>query len=253
MAVKYPYFRLYQTISRSEYGQILVKNIRFNRFKPQSINNSTWERILGPDVNNLRHMWFTKKLVDKFLDLSPKNQFTLQDKHLLRLTAVIHDVAESIVGDIPKIHKTLSDEQQEQVFMTNIIHQMTKNGQINSEDKSQIFKIIDHILFPSKPTYLSQTFSVIEYLGYLHTACIAGIQAESRRHQQSPLVINLQLLAKEVTRNSLDKLSAHTQTYPAINHLIYTTHPYRYYLSKLDLVGSYHDYFQNFYPLIQGN
>lgn len=219
MPETHPYFKIYQAISNSEYGQILRGNIRFSRFKPETIKNSTWEKLLGPDVNNLRHMWFTKKLTDAFIANSPKKQFNSHEAHLLRLAATIHDLAESIVGDIQKIDKNTSDEQRERIVFIQIIQRMTKSTEIINRYKSDIYYLIDHILFPKSPTRLSTAFSAIEYLGYLHTA-VRAKTVSNLRTRSTPLSRQLQLLNQEVTINSLEKLSTFSPKHPAVSKLI---------------------------------
>ena len=152
-------------------------------YVPENIKYSTWERILGADVNNLRHMWFTKRLTQHFLNASPKNQFTKRDRHLLLLTATFHDLAESVVGDIQKIDKTIADDQHEQQVMKILIAKFSKKYQSFNQLQSDLLYATDYILFPKKPNKLSRAFSNIEYLGYLHTACKAANAVLIRTHK----------------------------------------------------------------------
>lgn len=249
MAFNDPYHQLYKAIVASKYGLILVKNVRFGRFKPTSIAIKTWERILGPDVNNLHHMWFTKKLTDAFVSHSPKSQFSQREIHLLRLSATFHDLAESIVGDIPKIHKNLADEQQEKIILIQIINALSKKQKAIKVFKSDILYSIEHILFPSSPTRLSQAFAAIEYLGYLHTACAAKI-AVNLRTKKNPTYLYLNQLANEVIPNSLTKLRLFAPPFPAINRIISHTNPYRDTLNQSPQRKPDYDHLQILYPTL---
>lgn len=249
MNSSYPYYQLYKAIVSSKYGQILAQNIRFGRFKPDTIKAFTWEKILGPDVNNLRHMWFTKKLTDVFISYSPKKQFSQRDVHLLRLTATFHDLAESIVGDIPKVHKQLSDEQLEKTTLLDLVHLLTKIEPIFNQSESDIFYSIEHILFPPSPTQLSQAFAAVEYLGYLHTACTAK-NITTLRSRKNATFLQLKQLADEVIPNSLKQLKLFSPAFPAIDRIISHTDPYRDNLSLINNRKPDYDYLQNLYPTL---
>ena len=49
------FLNLHQQISASDYGKKLMKEVRYSRYKPENITNSEWEKLLGEDVNNLKH------------------------------------------------------------------------------------------------------------------------------------------------------------------------------------------------------
>src|SRR3989339_355513 len=46
---------LFKIFTSTKYGEKLAHNIRYGRYKPQSMSNEEWRNLLGDDVNNLYH------------------------------------------------------------------------------------------------------------------------------------------------------------------------------------------------------
>ncbi len=216
------YFRLYQLLKSTHYGSILAQHIRFSDFIPASVSYSRWEKVLGADVNNMRHMWYTKQLTDQFLAYSLQHQPTLfssHEIHLLRLTATFHDLAESIIGDIAKTRKTSHDELAEKHVLIKLIRELnTKYPELQPLIPDMVV-CIDEILFPENPTKLSRAFLVIENLGYLHTACKSWNFAYYAA-KPTALAKGLNRLAHEVIPYCLKRLHTYEDQFPAIRDFL---------------------------------
>lgn len=102
---------LHNFFAETKYGQTLAGNIRYGRYKPAHWSNEKWEQVLGPDVNNLKHLLHVLLSTKKFLETEKK--FSTKDRFLLSLAAITHDWGEGIVGDIISDLKTDEQEKRE--------------------------------------------------------------------------------------------------------------------------------------------
>jgi hypothetical protein len=174
--------RAIQAFEESEYGEILKKQIRFAPFKPDHISNDEWERTLGADVNNLKHMKLMKGLCRSF---SKTEGLSKEDTELLVLVASVHDWAEAIVGDIPAPLKTEQDKETEKKHLNELLEEF------KVENRDRILKILFDINDP-----LHEKFSLFEKVGYFRTAVIAW--EKSQTTQDNKLCLRLTELAKKV-------------------------------------------------------
>ncbi len=158
--------QIYRDFSETEYGETLAGNIRYGRYKPESVTNEEWELLLGPDVNNLKHLHLTYELTRQFVrDL--KETLTDQEKEDLLLTAIVHDWAEAIVGDHTYDLKTADIETQELVEIKKMTAGMY--GEDNESLVQRIHIVTDTIL-KDTDSKLGKMFNAVERVGYLRTA-----------------------------------------------------------------------------------
>ena len=59
--------KIHQMFARTNYGYILKHRIRWSLFKPTEYSDSEWEKVLGPDANNLDHLLIAYRLTKNFL------------------------------------------------------------------------------------------------------------------------------------------------------------------------------------------
>lgn len=205
-------FSLHEQFSQSEYGQTLAAQVRYERFKPGPVTNEQWEELLGPDVNNLRHLVFTHELTVDFIETQAAGPapFTQLESEQLELAAMTHDWGESIVGDITFEAKTEEDEADEVIAMTQIARQLTLPHQ--SPTIEQIIETFSTVVLGGD-TSLSRAFNGIERLGYLTT----GLRAwQKSKEAEADTRSGLQWLANNVMLNQIPTLLEYAGSYPAI-------------------------------------
>jgi len=61
---------LHKAFANTEYGKTMSENARYERYKPKNITLSEWERLLGVDVNNLKHLQLSLNLAKQFIKYS---------------------------------------------------------------------------------------------------------------------------------------------------------------------------------------
>lgn len=159
-------------IQDSSDGRMLKGMCRFDSFRGD-LSPGAWEVMLGPDVNNLRHMSFTANIADilvKDEHAHPKGKkLTPHERLLLIVTAQTHDLAEAETGDLPAGLKTKLNEHREKLILE------SKLGEIASHCSpaiAEMLKAVPDVAFPQDPgdASLATVFNAIECVGYLTTA-----------------------------------------------------------------------------------
>ena len=214
--------RLFQDIDNSEYGQLLVQRTRFGNFKPDFVDTEMWCNLLGPDVNNLYHMDYTKHLAEDFCDLGNVDPDT---KDLLLTVAITHDIGEAIIGDIALPDKTEADEQQEKLAYRKIATELW--GEAGNELTDRVWRVLN-----KEDAETGDMFRAIEYVGYCSTAKRALLAAESLAHgfidiglprdQKETVMGGLLALHKAVEVNNYPVLKGYIQKYPQIAPLYWS-------------------------------
>jgi len=194
------FLQMRTNISRSSYGQILNNSERWSRFKPDDLVFGEWQKILGYDINNLKHMRLTDFIAIGLVNLQnqiyPENSFTSEEKRILRITANIHDLPESLTGDKNFELKTEDDEDLELKNMNFIINDIQLEI-----DESVTKQIID--ILKDKNSKLGKAFNVIERIGYFRT----GIKAWNKTKNQNEQITNgLYWLSHNVLLNQIPAL-----------------------------------------------
>lgn len=164
---------IHREFEKTEAGQTLAANVRYERYKPADVTNERWVALLGADVNNLTHLTLTYGLTQDFIrhteDMQP-GYFTQKDQELLQVAALVHDWAEAVVGDISFGNKTLADEKAEQAAFETHASQFYSGNAVELISQAR-----DEIVFDHKgKTKLGKAFNAIERVGYLRTALRAN-------------------------------------------------------------------------------
>lgn len=163
---------IHEKFEQTDFGKTLAGRVRYERYKPANVSNDQWVELLGADVNNLTHLTLTYGLAQDFIRNAHALQpdlLTDEDEQLLQVAALIHDWAESIVGDISFGDKTATDEIEEQAaFEANLAS--FYNGDTTLINKARTEIVFDH----TGKNKLGRVFNAIERVGYLRTALRAG-------------------------------------------------------------------------------
>lgn len=185
-------------IKRTRAGQKLVGKSRFDYFRGD-LSHELWEKTLGADVNNFRHMGFTASLVDKLMrnEANHPNGVRLPpDAELaLTVTAQTHDLGEATTGDLPAGLKSSSDELPERVALAMELDAIKKHCTTLMEE---MLSLVPDIAFgcdtaDRRSTYLAKIFSAIESIGYTTTALKAWSihqRLDSPRRYSLPMFIH---------------------------------------------------------------
>lgn len=165
---------IYKVFSRTSYGRELEKTARYDRFRPAGYSVKYWERLLGPDVNNLHHMRQSIAVAQWFVEqenaIEPE-KFSAGEISQLRVTAALHDQAEAILGDIPRGHKSQRQRERE----AKLLHDYeTKFVPHLHHTDMELYRIgRDEIAFGDVHEKLAGAFRVIELIGFMQNATLA--------------------------------------------------------------------------------
>lgn len=209
------FLQMRTNISRSSYGQILNNSERWSRFKPDDLVFGEWQKILGYDINNLKHMRLTDFIAIGLVNLQnqiyPENSFTSEEKRILRITANIHDLPESLTGDKNFELKTNDDEDLELKNMNFIINDIQL--EIDESATKQIINILK-----DKNSKLGKAFNVIERIGYFRT----GIKAwKKTKNQNEPTTNGLHWLSQNVLLNQIPSLIDYSKDFALAEYALH--------------------------------
>lgn len=215
--------QVYRDFSNSGYGMELRNNVRYGRYKPEGMENDEWEKIMGADVNNLKHLKLTyvfgKQFIRHCIDpeikwRKEKTQaatFTPEEQSYLLLAGIVHDWGEAVWGDIILDNKTSADEKNE----FEAIEQIFKDiyGEELGVERNNDFKITLEKVLKDKESKLGKAFNAIENLGYIRT----GLKAWKRIDIRPDLTQRLQWLTGNVLLNQIPVLIKYSDEYPIID------------------------------------
>jgi len=215
-----PYAAIHTHFSATPHGVALANAVRYERYKPEDTDNREWTKRLGPDVNNLGHMWETLSLAARFIEatdaLAP-HTYTSEQKDLLLTAAVTHDWAEAVVGDITYSQKTTADAQKEDAAFANML------DDYNGPARTTIARACAEIIFNDDfKQPLPAAFNAVERIGYMQTALRA---MHSTVHDQSTtpeLRVGMHWLAADVVKNQISPLMAYAAWQPATKQYLHT-------------------------------
>lgn len=199
----------------SEHGEKLAESARFGDFKPNWVGTEQWCDLLGPDVNNLDHMPHTLRIADKFI-----TKQGVENPHPVLLTAITHDWAESIVGDIAHPSKTAETEAEEMEAYKWVSWDVLRDRSPNH--LSTVLPVLT-----GEHEYHARVFKAIEYIGYCSTGMRSRLVADGlneglidanteSRTEKIQLVGGLYALHAAVAESSLPKLITMAEEFPAL-------------------------------------
>ncbi len=216
---------IHDRFSATSYGQTLAKNIRWRFFKSPEVTHKEWEKLLGPDVNNLEHHWCSYRVMRVFL--RGNTDFSREEQEILLLTAVTHDWAEAVIGDVPYGRKTNTEEEDELRLIPEIALECF-GEEIACRVRRTIESVLrekPHLRMTGEGSKLGHAFEAVEQLGYLGTAGRAWAEA-GNNDECSPLLRgNLQWMGIEVHAYHVPILLRYAELYPAVRrYLLGTRH-----------------------------
>lgn len=210
----------YNLFAESKHGKELETKTRFSDFKPEWVSTELWCKLLGDDVNNLRHMQHTKRIAEMFCDAEGVDDRT---RETLLLTAETHDWGEAIIGDISLVRKTKDDESREEVAYRQIAEELLGYGHGNYV-ADRVWSVL------RKEEQAGEMFHAIEYIGY----CTSGLRSayaastlvnrftpvEIPRKQEIELVGGLLAMEKYLQVYSYRILQDYAQKYKGIQEIV---------------------------------
>lgn len=210
-----PEYELNNKFAETDYGIILDNEIRFSTFKPEFISNEEWVEMLGPDVNNRLHMERAYLLTRWFCAQQP--DLTESEKDRLCLTAMVHDWAEAIDGDVPDPLKSDDTMRQEMQSFVKVASSVTEPHDL----ASRVFPVMF-----AKTSRLGKMWRAIEVMGYLETgvrasreAAYSDVWAEKfglNDYQADLLLGHLRHMGAEVCARAVEQLQPVRTLYPAV-------------------------------------
>jgi len=233
---------IHKEFEKTDFGKTLAGRVRYERYKPTNVSNERWVDLLGADVNNLTHLALTYGLAQDFirvLQILQPGYLTSEDEQLLQVAALIHDWAESIVGDISFGDKTANDELEEQAaFETHLAS--FYNGDTTLINKARTEVVFDH----TGEEKLGRVFNAIERVGYLRTALRAG--SHIVRGDASDCEEGLRWLVADVLSQQPGPLIAYSGALPPVRQ--YLINQYEQISRMFDIVASDEGVFENYPP-----
>ncbi|OGJ57562.1 hypothetical protein A3H22_00820 [Candidatus Peribacteria bacterium RIFCSPLOWO2_12_FULL_55_15] len=214
---------IHERFAATSYGKILAKNIRYRFFKPPEVSHAEWELLLGPDVNNLEHHWWSYRVMRAFLRWN--SDFSREEQEVLLLTAVTHDWAEAIIGDIPYGQKTTGEEDDELHLIPQIALECFGEDIAQSVRQTieRVLREKPHLRSTGEGSKLGHAFEVVEQLGYLGTGGRAWAEATKREGLSTALRGNLQWLGVDIHIHHIPILLRYAETYPAVCRYLFGT------------------------------
>ena len=219
--------KIFDKFAKTKYGETLRSNIRFSEFKPQNISNDEWVEMLGRDVNNLFHLSVSLNITRSFLSQcsSPTKTwqkhipqtalFTSEQQTELLFTAVTHDWAEAIIGDIPLTSKKDTDENMEMIILRKLIHEILGE----KIEKHKIDRLTNnvHTILTDKNTKLGKAFNAIERMGYVKTGIKAWHLSQGMNNEMGK---KLRHLAIRVFLIHTPHLIEYAKIYPPVYYFL---------------------------------
>lgn len=214
-----PFRDIHESFRETSYGKILAENIRYRFFKPPEVSNAEWESILGPDVNNLEHHWWSYRVMRAFLRAHA--DFSQEEQEILLLTAVTHDWAEAVIGDIPYGQKTGGEEEEELRLIPAIALECFGEHLARPVRQTidQVLRWKPELRKTGEGPKLSHAFEVVEQLGFLGTGGRAWAEAGRREGLSPVLRENLQWIGL-ATHTHVPILLRYADTYPAVRRYL---------------------------------
>lgn len=210
--------RIHESFAATTFGETLATEVRYDKYRPEGITKQRWEELLGPDVNNLDHLFDTYQLTGGFIRHSDRLQPGLlspHDKAILRVASQIHDWGESITTDVNYHDKTVEDELAEQAaFDANLDAFYPAN---DPEMRALINEAAETVIF-DPDSRLGSILNSIERIGYLRTALCADRHA--REGSAPDCEENLRWLAAAVLS------SDHIETLAIRGQQVYASHDF---------------------------
>ncbi len=221
---------IHRAFAETPMGKALDTKPRYDRYKPESIPPPEWERLLGRDVNNLKHMPLTFELAQSFVKNmtttdTPTDgsdvRFSASEIQIILLTAIVHDWAEAdpSLGDISYDLKLDEHEKKEsQILILMLRNQL--GGILSLETLDTVHKTAT-----DKTGKLGEAFNAIERIGYLKTALKAWQEQEVDNPYRSTDSDSLAWLCSNVLANQIPALLKLLPRYEGVRRALDASSP----------------------------
>lgn len=208
--------KILQIFADSKYGAKLKGELRYDRYRPPALPKDEWQKLLGADVNNLKHLDLTYGLARQFLihlQNSGKEKLSGEERETILLAAIIHDWGEAIIGDITYEKKTRSDEENEYRQIAGIINDifLKDHPQLASQLNGALSRVIIE-----EGSKLGKIFGAIERVGFYRTALKAW-QDSQNAFGDADLKLRLEWLTQNVFSNITTDMTADAEAYPPVD------------------------------------
>jgi hypothetical protein len=203
---------IHRAFAATEEGRRLASQIRFAPYKPASLPDAEWERLLGADANTLKHLWESWKAVRKFiaLQLQAGVEMSIRDMEGLQMAALIHDWQEGLegVGDMLDTRKTQDSHTREMELLREMLPRIIDLPGL----RARLEEAIDDVLL-DRESRLGRIFRAVEIMGYMDTALKAWKKASAVKgtHQE-----HFRYMAVHVFAHQAPKLLALAPHYPPV-------------------------------------
>jgi hypothetical protein len=207
---------IHRTFAESPHGQKLAGQVSYGRYKPDSVSNERWQRLLGADVNNLHHLPLTHGLMTsmiKHIKLDHPTLLRPGEARILQVAAITHDWAEAVVGDINYSSKTNADEEKEAAVFDGIIESWPE------EIHEELLSAADVVFGrdTGRP-HLITIFNFVERIGYMRTALRASDKIVSGQAGDSH--DGLRWLVTDVMANTLGHMATNSGMYRPVDRYL---------------------------------
>lgn len=204
----YRFIDIYGKFSTSKYGKKLERCIRWKRYNTGNLTNAKWEKLLGPDANNLKHLKLTYDQTREFI---ARSMFSTKEQEDLLLGAIIHDWAEAVIGDLTFDLKTEAGRNAEYRALKKIAEEIFPEER-HKKFLERMQKIIYEVVSDGERK-LGKAFNAIERIGYLTTGIRAWRESKKAKGETKN---GLLWLANNVLSGQVIKLIEYSEIYPAV-------------------------------------
>ncbi|QQS19410.1 hypothetical protein IPL85_03945 [Candidatus Saccharibacteria bacterium] len=174
--------RVYREFAATGFGDMLKDTPRYHRFIPDGFSTEQWERLIGPDGNNLHHMrqsiavaaWF----VDTENNIKP-GTFSYKEAQELTVTAAMHDQGEAVVGDIEYGRK--SRNQREKEARTLVEYEASFVPKLGGMILT-VYRRGQDIAFGDKMQKMPGAFKTVELMGFMNNTLSSLQQIRRLEH-----------------------------------------------------------------------
>ena len=173
---------IFKVIQNSKAGKALAKKARWARHF-EILNLSPDETLLrtqklfGPSGSALLHLYATYKIAQNVTHFEV-DSLSILEQNVIKVTALVHDLAEVDLPDIAQPLATHATEIKEieiltSKFLPNLNLDLVNEFNLNKSEILELEKIeqkIAEVLDKSNPGELSKLFTAIEFIGYTEDA-----------------------------------------------------------------------------------
>lgn len=204
-----PSFSAFEWLQAWQHAPDLAKQTRWSTFRPDHISTEEWQKIIGYDANNLRHMELQRSIVRQMQDWlhDTSLRLTPRESSLISAVAIHHDLGELKVGDKQGQWKTKQDASEEYAELRNILATDYPFNLISQEMREDMLEVLGQADSQYPDSVVAQMFKVSEYIGYTRTMLRMWHAAQNGIHD-AIITEHLQFLVQNVAASTGSRLHA---------------------------------------------